>query len=108
MALEVTMTTEQFTTAHVVGKDVHGHVEAFAVPPTWTVSDALISIEPAADGASCRITATVPTGTLGTSTVTAHYAPAGGPELTAELIVTLVAPGIAVLEMTVDPPQNLP
>lgn len=108
MATEVTLNVDQFTTAHVVGKDAKGHEEAFAVPPTWTVSGALLTIEPSTDGLSCRITATVPTTTLGTSTVTAHYTPTSGPELTADLTVTLVAAPITSLDLTVDAPQELP
>lgn len=108
MATEVTLNVDQFTTAHVVGKDAKGHEGAFTVAPTWTVSDALVTIEPSTDGLSCRITATVPTTTLGTSTVTVHYAPVGGPELTADLTVTLVAAPIVSLELTVDAPQDLP
>lgn len=99
MATEVTSNLDQFITAHVIGKDAKGHEGALAVAPTWTVSDALVSIEPSADGLSCKVTATVPTSTLGTSTVTAHYAPAGGPELTAELTVTLVATPIVVVRV---------
>lgn len=108
MAVEVTMNVDQFTTAHVVGKDAKGHVETLAVAPTWTVSDSLVTVVPSEDGLSCRISATVPTTVLGTSVVTVHYTPTSGPALTAELTVTLVAAPVVSLELTVDAPQDLP
>jgi hypothetical protein len=108
MAVEVTLSTHQFTTAHLVGKDAAGQPGVFTVPPTWTVADTLLTLTPSSDGLSCHVQATVPTTTLGTSVVTAHYAPAVGPALMAELHVTLVAGPVMTLELSADAPQDLP
>jgi hypothetical protein len=107
MAADVTMATNQFTTAHVVGKDSAGNAGEFSVPPTWAADNTLVKLTPTPDGASCRIEAEPPGTTLGISVVTVTYAPSSGPTLTSDVHVTLTAPPLATLEVTVDPPQDL-